>query len=90
MWLENLLWPSEEREWLSKNCLKLKQKLSRNSDSAFQEINQEFESQRFQLQQASRWADQAQRDKISLYGGLELRIGTSKKIMQEIAKKLKN
>ena len=28
----------------------------------FQEINQEFESQRFQLHQASRWADQAQRD----------------------------
>ena len=30
-----------------------------NSDIAFQEINQEFESQRFQLHQASRWADQA-------------------------------
>ena len=35
---------------------------------AFREINQEFESQQFQL-----WADQAQRDKISLYGELELR-----------------
>ena len=34
----------------------------RNSDIAFHEINQEFESHRFQLQQASRWADQAQRD----------------------------
>ena len=45
----------------------------RNSDIGFQEINQEFESQRFQLHQASRWADQAQRDKNSLYGELELR-----------------
>ena len=35
----------------------------RNYDFAFQKINQEFESQRFQLHQASRWADQAQRDK---------------------------
>ena len=32
-----------------------------------------FESQRFQLQQANRWGDQAQRDKISLYGEFELR-----------------
>ena len=32
-----------------------------------------FESQRFQLQTANRWADQAQRDKISLYGELALR-----------------
>ena len=45
----------------------------RNSDIAFQEINQELESQRFQVHQASRWADQAQRSKISLYGQLELR-----------------
>ena len=43
--------------------------------SFFQEINQELESQRFQLQQASRWVDQAQRDKISLHGELELRNG---------------
>ena len=43
----------------------------RNSDFASQEINQEFESQRFQLHQASRLADQAQRDKISLCGELE-------------------
>ena len=40
---------------------------------ACQEINQEFESQRFQLHQASRWADKAERDEISLYGELELR-----------------
>ena len=45
----------------------------RNSDFAFREINQEFESQRFQLHQASPWADQAQRDKINMYGDLELR-----------------
>ena len=45
----------------------------RNSDISLHEINQEFESQRFQLRQARRWADQAQRDKISLYGELELR-----------------
>ena len=44
----------------------------RNADIAFQEINQEFVSQRFQLHQTSRWADQAHRDKISLYGDLEL------------------
>ena len=42
----------------------------RNSDIAVH-----VESQRFQLHQASRSADQAQRDKISLYGELELRNG---------------
>ena len=41
--------------------------------TSLQEINQEFESQRFQVHQTSGWADQAQRDKISLYGELELR-----------------
>ena len=45
----------------------------RNSDSALHEINQEFESQRFQLHQASRWADQAQRDEIRFYVELELK-----------------
>ena len=45
----------------------------RNSEVAPYDINQEFESQRFQQHQASRWADQAQRDKISLYGELEMR-----------------
>ena len=51
-------------------------KLSRNrakSDIAVQKINQEFECQRFQLHQASRWADQAQRDKINWFGDLGLR-----------------
>ena len=45
----------------------------KNSDMALYDVNQEFESQQFQLQQANRWAHQAQRDKISLYGELELR-----------------
>ena len=40
---------------------------------AFHEITQECESRRLQLQQANRWADQAQRDKISLYGEMELK-----------------
>ena len=39
-----------------------------NSDTPFQEINPEIESQRFQLQQANQWAGQAQRDEISLCG----------------------
>ena len=55
----------------------------RNSEIAFQKINQEFESQRFQLQQPNRWADQAERDKISLYGELELR----NRLFQEIQAK---
>ena len=46
---------------------------NRNSDTALYEINQEFESQRSQLQRANQWADQAQTDKISLYGELEMR-----------------
>ena len=44
----------------------------RNRDHSVQEINQDFESQRFRLNQASRWADEGQRDKISLCGQLEL------------------
>ena len=45
----------------------------RNSDIALYEINQEFGSQRFQLQQANQWADQAERDKISFYREFEMR-----------------
>ena len=45
----------------------------KNSDIALSEINQEFESKRLHLQQANQWADQASRDKISLYGKLEKR-----------------
>ena len=40
---------------------------------ALYEINQEFESQRLQLQQANQWADQAQREKISLCGEFKMR-----------------
>ena len=45
----------------------------RKSDIALYETKQEIESQRLQLQQAKPWADQAQREKISLCGELELR-----------------
>ena len=40
----------------------------RDSDIALYEINQEFESQRSQPEQANQSADQAQRDNIILYG----------------------
>ena len=53
--------------------MKVNHRDKKDSDMALHEVNQEFESQRFRLQQANRWADQAQRDKISLYGELELR-----------------
>ena len=68
-----LTWPFEEREAQQKLFqaeaeVETRNWDKRNFDFAFREINQEFESQRFQLHQASRWADQAQRDKISSYG----------------------
>ena len=70
--------PSEERERLSKNCVKVRlksrQEIGKNADTVFQEIKQELESQRFQLHQASRWADQAHRDKFSLKGELRNRL----------------
>ena len=44
-----------------------------NSEAALYETPRELESQRLQLHQANQSADQAQRDKISLYGELELR-----------------
>ena len=44
----------------------------KNSDISLYEINQEFESQRLQLQKEKQRANQ-QRDKISLYGELEMR-----------------
>ena len=43
------------------------------------EINQEFESERLQLQQTNQRPDQAQRNKISLYGGYAMR----KRLFQE-------
>ena len=50
-----------EAEIEARNCEK------RNRDHSFQEINQEFESQRLRLNQASRCAEETQRDQISLY-----------------------
>ena len=45
----------------------------KNPDFAFQEINQKFESQLFQLHHASRSADQVQREKTNLCRDLEMR-----------------
>ena len=45
----------------------------RNSDIAHYEINLELESQRLHVQHANQWADQAQREKISFCGELEMR-----------------
>ena len=55
--------------------IKAKNWEKRNRNHSFQEINQEFESQRFRLNRASQWADQAQREreKTSLYGELDMR-----------------
>ena len=63
--------PSEEREWLSKNCMKVRLKLRqetgerRSSEMALYETNRELESQRLELYQANQWVDQAQREKIN-------------------------
>ena len=46
-----------------------------SSDMALYGTNRELESQRLELHQVNQWADQAQRDKIVLYGELELRNG---------------
>ena len=45
----------------------------RRSDLALYETNRELESQRLELNQSNTWADQAQRERISLHGELELR-----------------
>ena len=62
---------------LSPRCfeadVEVKHSEKRNSDIALYKVNLEFESQRLQLQQANQWADQAQRDKMSLHGELEMR-----------------
>ena len=44
-----------------------------NADIALHETNRELESQRLELHQADQWADQAQREKISLFGELDMR-----------------
>ena len=48
--------------------------------------HRELESQRLQPHQTNQWADQAQREKISLRGELEY----STRVAREVAKKLKN
>ena len=42
----------------------------RKSDIALNETNQQLESQRLELYQASKWADQAQKENIGLFGDL--------------------
>ena len=63
----------QQRFYEAEADLEVKHWEKRNSDIALHEINQEFESQRLQLQKANQWADKAQRDKISLHGDLEMR-----------------
>ena len=46
----------------------------KNSELALNESQRELESQRLQLRQANEWADQAQRERISLYDELKNRL----------------
>ena len=82
---ENL---AQQRLYEAETDVEVKHWEKRNSDIALFEINQEFESQRLQLHQANQWADQAQRDKISLCGEMEMRNGlfreNQRKACQEI------
>ena len=64
---------AQQRLYEAEADVEVKHWEKRNSGITVYEINQEFESQRLQLQQANQWADQAQRDKISLYGEQEMR-----------------
>ena len=43
----------------------------RRSDLALYETNRELESQRLELNQSNRWADQAQKERVSLHGEWE-------------------
>ena len=45
----------------------------RDAENALYETNRGLESQRLELYQANQWADQAQREKINLFGELEMR-----------------
>ena len=63
---------AQQRFYEAEADVEIKHWKKRNSDIALHEINQEFGSQWLQLQQANQWADQAQRDKTSLYGELEV------------------
>ena len=64
---------AQQRSYEAEADVELKHWEKRHSDMALNEITQEFESRRLQLQQRNHLADQAQRDKICLYGELELR-----------------
>ena len=57
---------AEQRLYEAEADVEVKHWGKRNSDTALYEINQEFESQRLQLQQANQWTDQAQRQKNKL------------------------
>ena len=54
---------AEQRLYEAEADVEVKHWGKRNSDTALYEINQEFESQRLQLQQANQRTDQAQRQK---------------------------
>ena len=84
--IRKLTRPSEEREWLSRNCMKLMLKLRQEIDIAFHEINQESESQRFQLHRQISLKE----TKSACMENWNWEIDSSKTIMQETAKKLKN
>ena len=64
---------AQQRIYEAEADVEVKHWEKRTSGTALYEINQEFESQRSQLQRANQWADQAQTDKISVYGELEMR-----------------
>ena len=52
------------------------------------EINQEFESQRLQLQKANHWADQDLRERRHVCAEVEMRNRLFRENHQDIAKKL--
>ena len=79
---------AQQRSYEAEADVEVKHWEKRNSDIALYEINQEFESQ--QLQLANQWADQAQRNKTSLYGELEMRNRLFRENEEKMAKNLKN
>ena len=78
-WNGKLNLPLEEKMQLRKDYLKLKliwkseRWEQKSSEVALHETHRELESQRLQLHQANQWADQAQREKISSCGELDMR-----------------
>ena len=64
---------SKKIDWGWNRSGDLKHGRKGNSEFAPYESQRELESQRHQWRQASQWADQAQRDRISLCGELELK-----------------